>query len=66
MSLLAPEEGHKDILIDQVRALQHTCPSPYTAKYRIALLPNFNKPPNQPPMPCSRHWKNRPIRSSCC
>jgi DNA polymerase-3 subunit delta' len=44
MSLLAPEEGHKDIRIDQVRALQHTLAlSPYTAKYRIALLPNFQR-----------------------
>ncbi len=44
MSLLEPEEGHKDIRIDQVRALQHTLAlSPYTAKYRIALLPNFQR-----------------------
>lgn len=44
MSLLEPEEGHKDIRIDQVRALQHTLAlSPYTAKYRIALLPDFQR-----------------------
>ena len=44
MSLLAPEEGHKDIRIDQVRALQHTLAlSPYSAKYRIALLPDFQQ-----------------------
>jgi DNA polymerase-3 subunit delta' len=44
MSLLAPEEGHKDIRIDQVRALQHTLAlSPYAAKYRIALLPDFQQ-----------------------
>ncbi|MBG0788706.1 MAG: DNA polymerase III subunit delta' [Anaerolineaceae bacterium] len=44
MSLLGPDEGHKDIRIDQVRALQHTLAlSPYTAKYRIALLPNFQQ-----------------------
>jgi DNA polymerase-3 subunit delta' len=42
LSLLAPEEGHKDILIDQVRALQHTLAlAPYSAVYRIALLPDF-------------------------
>jgi len=44
LSLLAPEEGHKDIRIDQVRALQHTLAlSPYAAKYRIALLPDFQQ-----------------------
>ena len=44
MSLLAPEEGHKDIRIDQVRALQHTLAlSPYSAQYRIALLPDFQR-----------------------
>jgi len=44
LSLLEPEEGHKDILIDQVRALQHTLAlAPYSAKYRIALLPDFQQ-----------------------
>ena len=44
LSLLEPEEGHKDILIDQVRALQHTLAlTPYSASYRIALLPNFQR-----------------------
>ncbi len=44
LSLLTPEEGHKDIRIDQVRALQHTLAlSPYAAKYRIALLPDFQQ-----------------------
>jgi DNA polymerase-3 subunit delta' len=44
LSLLQPEEGHKDILIDQVRDLQHTLAlSPYAARYRIALLPDFQR-----------------------
>ncbi|MCB2214079.1 DNA polymerase III subunit delta' [bacterium] len=42
MSVLQPDAGHKDIRIDQVRELQHTLAlSPYAAKYRIALLPDF-------------------------
>jgi DNA polymerase-3 subunit delta' len=42
LSLLLPEEGHKDVLIDQVRSLQHTLSlAPYAAAYRIALLPDF-------------------------
>ena len=42
LSLLTPTEGHKDIRIDQVRGLQHTLAlAPYAAKYRIALLPDF-------------------------
>ena len=48
LSLLLPEEGHKDILIDQVRALQHTLAlSPYSGAYRIALLPDFQRATNQ-------------------
>jgi DNA polymerase III subunit delta' len=48
LSLLLPEEGHKDILIDQVRGLQHTLAlSPYTAAYRIALLPDFQRSTDQ-------------------
>lgn len=48
LSFLLPEEGHRDILIDQVRALQHTLSlSPYSAKYRIALLPNFQSATEQ-------------------
>lgn len=44
LSLVQPEEGHKDILIDQVRALQHTLAlAPYAAKYRVALLPDFQQ-----------------------
>ncbi len=48
LSLLTPEEGHKDILIDQVRALQHTLSlAPYASAYRIALLPDFQRATNQ-------------------
>lgn len=48
LSLLLPEEGHKDILIDQVRGLQHTLAlSPYAAAYRIALLPDFQRSTDQ-------------------
>lgn len=44
LSLLQPEEGHKDIRIEQVRALQHTLAlAPYAASYRIALLPDFQQ-----------------------
>lgn len=44
LSLLLPEEGHRDILIDQVRALQHTLAlSPYAGAYRVALLPDFQR-----------------------
>jgi len=48
LSVLKPEEGHKDIRIDQVRALQHTLAlAPYSASYRIALLPNFQRATHQ-------------------
>jgi DNA polymerase-3 subunit delta' len=48
LSLLVPQEGHKDILIDQVRALQHTLAlSPYSGAYRIALLPDFQRATTQ-------------------
>lgn len=44
LSLLLPEEGHRDILIDQVRALQHTLAlSPYAGAFRVALLPDFQR-----------------------
>lgn len=44
LSLLVPAAGHKDILIDQVRELQHTLAlAPYAARYRIALLPDFQR-----------------------
>lgn len=44
LSILAPEEGHLEVLIDQVRALQHTLAlSPYAAPYRIALLEDFQR-----------------------
>ncbi len=48
LSLLTPEEGHKDILIDQVRSLQHTLSlAPYASAYRIALLPDFQRATTQ-------------------
>jgi len=44
LSLVVPEEGHKDIRIDQIRSLQHTLAlAPYAASYRIALLPDFQR-----------------------
>jgi len=43
LSLVVPQEGHKDIRIDQVRSLQHSLAlAPYAASYRIALLPDFH------------------------
>lgn len=48
LDLLIPEEGHKDILIDQVRELQHHLAlAPYIAPYRIALLPDFQRATTQ-------------------
>ncbi|NLN70397.1 MAG: DNA polymerase III subunit delta' [Chloroflexi bacterium] len=48
LSLLQPEEGHKDIRIDQVRSLQQTLAlSPYTGAYRIALLIDFQRATTQ-------------------
>ncbi len=48
LSLLLPEEGHKDILIDQVRDLQHTLAlAPYAGAYRVALLPDFHRATTQ-------------------
>ncbi len=44
LTLVAPEEDHKDVLIDQIRALQHTVAlAPYASTYRIALLPDFQR-----------------------
>jgi len=48
LSILEPLEGHKDILIDQVRALQHTLAlASYAASYRIALLLDFQRATTQ-------------------
>jgi DNA polymerase III subunit delta' len=48
LSLLVPEEGHKDILIDQIRELQHSLAlAPYSAAYRIALLLDFQRATTQ-------------------
>ncbi len=44
LSLIEPEEGHKDIRIDQIRQLQHTLAlAPYAGEYRVALLPDFQQ-----------------------
>lgn len=44
LSILVPEEGHKDIRIEQIRALQRAIVlAPYQAPYRVALLLNFQK-----------------------
>ena len=41
LDLVVPEEGHQDVLIDQIRELQHRLAlAPYAAAYRIALLPD--------------------------
>ncbi len=48
LSLLVPDEGHKDIRIDQVRDLQRTLSlSPYAGTYRIALLVDFQRATTQ-------------------
>jgi len=48
LSLLIPEEAHKDVRIDQVRELQRTLSlSPYAGSYRIALLPDFQRATTQ-------------------
>lgn len=42
LSIVAAEEGSRTIKIDQIRALQHGLSlAPYEARYRIALLLNF-------------------------
>jgi DNA polymerase-3 subunit delta' len=44
LSLVQRQEGDRDVKIDAVRALQKTLAlSPYIAKYRIALLLNFEE-----------------------
>lgn len=44
LSILTPEEGSSTIKVEQVRALQHTLSlSPYEARYRVALLPDFER-----------------------
>ncbi len=48
LDLLIPGEGHKDILIDQVRELQHHLAlAPYIAPYRIAMLLDFQRSTTQ-------------------
>lgn len=44
LSILVPEGNHKDVRIDQVRSLQHSLAlRPYQARYRVALLPDFQR-----------------------
>jgi len=44
LSLVIPESGHQDILINQIRDLQHTLSlAPYSARYRIALIPDSQR-----------------------
>jgi DNA polymerase-3 subunit delta' len=44
LSIVQVEEEHDVILVDQIRELQHTLSlAPYEAKYRIALLLNFEQ-----------------------
>ena len=48
LSMLVPDEGHKDIRIDQVRELQRTLSlSPYAGSYRVALLVDFQRATTQ-------------------
>ena len=42
LSILSPQNDSRMIKVDQVRELQHTLSlTPYEARFRIALLPNF-------------------------
>jgi len=44
LSVIEPEEGHKDIRIEQVRTLRHSLVlAPYQAHYRVALLLDFQR-----------------------
>ena len=44
LAFLVPEDGHKDIRIEQVRALLHTLVlAPYQATYRVALILDFQR-----------------------
>lgn len=44
LTVLAPEEGHQDLRIDQIRAVQQTLAlAPYQAKYRVVLLLDFQR-----------------------
>ncbi len=42
--MLAPEEGHQDLRIDQIRAVQQSLAlAPYQAKYRVVLILDFQR-----------------------
>lgn len=44
LSILTPEEGSNTIKVEQVRSLQHPLSlSPYESRYRVALLPDFER-----------------------
>ncbi|MGI6740812.1 MAG: ATP-binding protein [Brevefilum sp.] len=44
LGLVIPEAGHQDILINQIRDLQHILSlAPYSARYRIALIPDSQR-----------------------
>lgn len=44
LTVITAEEGHKDIRIEQIRSLQHSLVlSPYQARYRVALILDFQK-----------------------
>ncbi len=44
LTIVTPQEGSTTVKVDQIRALQHTLSlSPYEARFRIALLPDFQR-----------------------
>ncbi|MEL7646295.1 MAG: DNA polymerase III subunit delta' [Anaerolineaceae bacterium] len=44
LAVLAPEEGHQDLRIDQIRAAQQSLAlTPYQARYRVVLILDFQR-----------------------
>lgn len=44
LMVLAPEEGHQDLRIDQIRSVQQSLAlAPYQAKYRVVLILDFQR-----------------------
>jgi len=44
LAVLAPDEGHQDLRIDQIRAVQQSLAlAPYQAKYRVVLIQDFQR-----------------------
>ncbi|MGV7976606.1 MAG: DNA polymerase III subunit delta' [Anaerolineaceae bacterium] len=44
LTVLAPEEGHQDLRIDQIRVVQQSLAlAPYQAKYRVVLILDFQR-----------------------